>query len=69
MLWTIEHCVFAYDSYMKNNKSVTAARCEFQCHFNISQYQFVPTHKTTVHWVNALCTQGTLLDRRLVGTP
>ena len=30
VLKTLEHDVFAYDSYMKNNESITAIRCEFQ---------------------------------------
>ena len=35
--WTIEHRVFAYDSYVKNNESVTAVGREFRHHFNIHQ--------------------------------
>ena len=44
--WMIEHRVFIYDSYEKNNESVTAIRREFQYHFNIHRNQSVPTHKT-----------------------
>ena len=67
VLWVIEYCVFANDSYVKNNESVTALRREYQRHFNIHRNQSVPTHQKIVHWVNALRTQGTLLDRRPVG--
>lgn len=67
--WTIEHRVFAYDSYVKNNESVTAVRREFRRHFNIHRNQAVPTHKTIVRWVNALRTRGTLMNRRPVGAP
>ena len=69
VLWTIEHRVFAYDSYVKNNESVTAVRREFRRHFNIHRNQAVPTHKTIVRWVNALRTRGTLMNRRPVGAP
>jgi len=67
--WTIEHRVFAYDSYVKNNESVTAVRREFRRHFNIHRNQAVPTHKTIVRWVNSLRTRGTLMNRRPVGAP
>ena len=60
MLWTKEHRVFAYDTYLKNNESVKAVRREFRGHFNIHRNQSGPTHKTIIRWVNALCTQGTL---------
>ena len=69
LLWMIEHTVFAFDSYVKNNEFVTVVRREFRRHFNIHRNQSVPTHKTIVRWVNALRTQGTLLDRGLVGAP
>ncbi|XP_076058130.1 uncharacterized protein LOC143035239 isoform X3 [Oratosquilla oratoria] len=60
-LWTIEHRVFAYDSYVKNNESVAAVQCEFRRHFNIHQNEAVPTHNTILCWVNALRTRGTLM--------
>ncbi|XP_076043601.1 uncharacterized protein LOC143026680 isoform X2 [Oratosquilla oratoria] len=63
-LWTIEHRVFAYDSYVKNNESVTAVQCEFGRHFNIHQNEAVPTHNTILCWVNALRTRGTLMESR-----
>ena len=52
---------------MNYYKFVTAVRCEFQSHFNIHQNQSVPTYTTIIRCVNALGTQGKLLDRRLVG--
>lgn len=42
MLWMIEHCVFAYDSHLKNNESVTAVRREFWHHCNIYQNKADP---------------------------
>ena len=42
--WTIEHCVFAYNSYVKSNEFVTAVRREF----NIHRSQSLPTHKTII---------------------
>ena len=66
VLWTIEYLVFAFDIYVKNNEFVTAVRREFRRHFNIHRNQSVPTHKTIIRWINALRTQGTILDMRLV---
>ncbi|XP_076058129.1 uncharacterized protein LOC143035239 isoform X2 [Oratosquilla oratoria] len=66
-LWTIEHRVFAYDSYVKNNESVAAVQCEFRRHFNIHQNEAVPTHNTILCWVNALRTRGTLMCVLLPG--
>lgn len=68
-LWTIEHCLFAHDSYMKNNKTVTAVHREFWRHFNIYRNQAVPTHNTILRWVNALCTWGTSMNRRPLKAP
>lgn len=67
VLWTIEHCIFAYDSYVKNNESATAVQCEFRCHFKIYRSQVVPTCNTILCWVDAFHTQGTLINRRPVG--
>ena len=44
VLWTIEHRVFSYDSYVNNNESVTAIRGEFRHNFNIHQNQSATTH-------------------------
>eukprot|EP00106_Octopus_bimaculoides_P010183 XP_014777625.1 PREDICTED: uncharacterized protein LOC106874413 [Octopus bimaculoides] len=67
--WTIEHCVFVYDSYVKYNESVTAIHRMFRYHFNIHRNQAVPTRNTILRWVNALHTRGTLMNRRPVGAP
>ena len=67
MLWVLEHRVFAYESYVKNNESVTAVKRKFRHHFNIHRNQSVPTHKTIVRWVNTVCLRGTQLDRKPVG--
>ena len=47
LLWTMEHCVFTYDRYLKNNGFFTGVRREFRHH------QSVPTYKIIVHGVNA----------------
>ena len=61
--------MFAYDSYVKNNRSVTAVQCEFRLHFNIHRNQAVPTRNTILRWVHALRTRGTLMNRRPAGAP
>lgn len=45
MLRTIEHSVFAYHSYVKNNESVTAVGRKFWHHFMIHQNQAGPSNK------------------------
>ena len=63
----IEHHIFEYDSFVNNNKSIMAVQYEFCCHFNIHKNQAVPTCNTILCWVNALYTQGTLMNKRPLG--
>ena len=63
----IEHCVFAYNSFVKNNMSITPVQHEFRCHFNIHRNQAVPAHNTILRWAKALHTQGTLMNKRSPG--
>ena len=60
LLWTIEHRVFAHDSYVKNYKSITAVRHIFRRHFTLHRNQAVSSRKTIVCWVNAVRTQSTV---------
>ncbi|KAK7076123.1 hypothetical protein SK128_027127, partial [Halocaridina rubra] len=56
-LWTIEHRAFAYDSFVKNNESVTAVLREFCRRFNIHGSQAVPTRNTILRWVHVFRTR------------
>ncbi|XP_073407316.1 uncharacterized protein [Dendrobates tinctorius] len=67
--WTIEHRVFAYDSFVKNNECITAVQREFRRHFNIHRNQAVPARNTILRWVEALRTRGTLMNKRPPGAP
>ena len=42
LLWTTEHRMFTYNSYVKNNESTTAVRCKFRRHFNTHQRCLLP---------------------------
>ena len=68
-LWTIEHRVFAYDSFVKNNESVTAVQHEFRRHFKIHRNDSVPARNTILRWVKSLRTRGTIQNARPVGAP
>lgn len=64
-LWTIEHRMFAYDSFVKNNE----VQREFRHWFNIHRNQAVPTRNTILCWVHVLRTRSSLINRRQVGDP
>ena len=68
-LWTIEHRVFANDSFVKNNESVTAVQHEFRRRFKIHRNDSVPARNTILRWVKSLRTRGTLQNARPVGAP
>ncbi|GBM89850.1 hypothetical protein AVEN_107952-1 [Araneus ventricosus] len=57
--WTIEHCVFKYDSFVEDNESVTAFHREFRLLF--------PPLGTILRWVLALRTRDTLMRKRPSG--
>ena len=58
VLWTTEHRMFAFNSYIKNNESVTTVRREFRRQFNVYWNWSVTSHKRIVRWVNVRHTQG-----------
>jgi len=68
-LWTTEHRVFAYDSFVENNEFVTAVQHEFRRHFKIHRNDSVPARNTILCWVKSLRTRGTLQNARPVGAP
>lgn len=67
--WTVEHRVFAYDSFVRNNESITAVQREFRRHFNIHRNRGVPSRNTILRWVRALRTRGVLINQRPLGAP
>lgn len=61
-LWTIEHRLFAYDGFMKNNEFVTAVQHVFRRWFNIHRIQAVFTRNTMLRWVHSFLTRDTLTN-------
>ena len=53
LLWKIEHRVFAYDSYVKNNEYVTAVGREFLASIQYSSKSvFSPIRQSYVGWLH-----------------
>lgn len=67
--WTVEHRVFAYDCFVRNNESVTVVQREFRRHFNIHRNRAVPSRNTILRWVESLRRRGELINRRPRGAP
>ncbi|KAG8278103.1 hypothetical protein J6590_027358 [Homalodisca vitripennis] len=44
--WSVQHRVFTYDSFVRNNESIVAVQREFRRHFNLARNNSVPTHNT-----------------------
>ena len=58
--WSLEHRVFAYDTYVKNSESVTDIQRLFK-RFKIGN---VPSRNSILRWVNPLKTTGLLLKTK-----
>uniref|UniRef100_A0A146LES1 DUF4817 domain-containing protein n=1 Tax=Lygus hesperus TaxID=30085 RepID=A0A146LES1_LYGHE len=67
--WTVEHRVFAYDCFVRNNESVTVVQREFRRHFKIHRNRAVPSRNTILRWVESLRSRGELINRRPRGVP
>ena len=65
--WSLEHRVFAYETYVKNDESVTETQCLFKRRFNIGRHGNVPSRNSILRWVNALRTTGSLLKAKPPG--
>ena len=65
--WSLEHHVFACDTYVKNGESVTETQRLFKRRFKIGRHGNVPTRNSILRWVNALRTTGLLLKTKPPG--
>jgi len=65
--WTLEHRVFAYESFVRNGESITAVQREFRREFNIHRNDHVPKRDTILRWVNNLRTSGSLMKKKPPG--
>lgn len=68
-LWKIKHRDFVYDSYVKDNESVTVVQCEFRRYFKIQRNQTVLIRNAILCRGNAVCTGSTLMNRRPIRAP
>ena len=62
-LWSREHRVFDYETYVKNGESVITQRL-FRRRFNIGCHGDVPSRSTALRWVNVLRTTGSSLKTK-----
>ena len=65
--WSLEHRVFAYDTYVKNGESVTETQRFFKRRFNIGRHGNVPSRNSILRSVNALKMTGSLLKTKPPG--
>jgi hypothetical protein len=56
--WTLEHRVFAYDSFLKSAESIIETQRLFRCRFNIGRHGNIPSRKTIFRWVTSFRTRG-----------
>ena len=61
---SLEHRVFAYDTYVENGESMTETQRLFKRRFNIGRHGNVPSRIFILRWVNALRTTGSLLETK-----
>lgn len=62
--WTVAYRVFFYDSFVRNNQSVTVVQREFRRHFNIHRNRAIPSRNTILRWIESLYSPGELINRR-----
>ena len=67
--WSLEHHVFACDTYVKNGESVTEIQCLFERRFSIGRHGNVPSRNSILRWVNALRMTGSLLKTKPPALP
>lgn len=65
--WTLDQRLYAYDSFVRNDESVTAVQRDFRRQFNIHRNASVPSRNTILRWVNNLRTSGSILKKKPPG--
>uniref|UniRef100_A0A0A9YLJ5 Transposable element Tc3 transposase n=1 Tax=Lygus hesperus TaxID=30085 RepID=A0A0A9YLJ5_LYGHE len=65
--WGVEHRVFVYDAFVKNNESVVAVQRAFRIRFNVPRRGAIPDRKTIIKWVNAFRTTGVITKQKPPG--
>lgn len=65
--WNVQHRVFTYDSFVRNNESIITVQREFRRHFNLARNENVPTRNTILRWVKSFRSVGTVMNKRPPG--
>ena len=65
--WTLEHCVFAYDSFVKSGESIIETQRLVCCRFNIGHHGNITSHSTILRWVTSFRTRGTIMKKKPPG--
>lgn len=65
--WSVQHRVFAYDTFIKNGESVIKTQRIFRRHFNIARNDTVPSRNTLLRWVHKFRTTGTVSKKKPPG--
>ena len=65
--WTLEHRVFAYDSFVKIGESIIETQRLFRCRFNIGRHGNIPRRNTTLRWVTSFRKRGTIMKKKPPG--
>ena len=65
--WSLEHHVFACDTYVKNGESVTEIQRLLKRRINIGHHGNVPSCNSILRWVNTLRTTDSLLKTKPPG--
>ena len=51
--WRVQQCVFAVETYFKNNDCLVATQHIFRYHFNLGRHRRVSDVHTIIRWVNS----------------
>ena len=65
--WTLEHRVFAYDSFVKSGESIIETHQRFRCRFIIGRHGNIPSRSTILRWVTSFRTRGTIMKKKAPG--
>ena len=57
--WTLEHRVFAYDSFVKSGGSLIETQRLFRCRFNNGRHGNIPSCNTILRWLTSFRARGT----------
>ena len=65
--WTLEHRVFANDSFVKTGESIIETQRLFRCHLNIGHHGNIPSDNTILRWVTSCSARGTIMKNKPPG--